>query len=262
MKRGVLENKKGQVTIFIIIGIIIVAVGLLIYSFYPQIKTSLGTAQQSPSEFIQSCIEEDIINTVGNLSMQGGSIAPVNYLLYQDSKVEYLCYTNEYLRPCEVQQPMLKSHVESEIKNNIDKKVDACFDSMQQSYTKQGFSVNLKRGNKVIELLPKRITATFNYTLTLTKGENVQKYNSFVVLLNNNLYELVAIANSIIEWEATLGGADLERYMIFYHDLKAEKISRDDKGSVYRLTDRNTGNKFQFAIRGQIWPAGYLAPKT
>jgi flagellar basal body-associated protein FliL len=51
-------SKSGQVTIFIIIAIIIVAAGLLIYSFYPQIKTSFGTQQQNPPSFIQSCIEK------------------------------------------------------------------------------------------------------------------------------------------------------------------------------------------------------------
>ncbi len=256
------RNRSGQVTIFIIIGIIIVAVGLLIYSFYPQIKTSLGTAQQSPQQFIQSCIEQDIKNAVDTLSLQGGSINATNYLLYNDSKVEYLCYTNEYYRPCEVQQPMLKSHIESEIKNQISNNVDACFTSMQQSYVKQGFSVDLKPGMKTVELFPNRIVATFNYSLTLTKGENAQKYNSFVVLVNNNLYELVSIANSIIEWEASYGDVDVATYMTYYHNLKAEKILRGNDGKIYVLTDRDTGDKFQFAIRGQIWPAGYLTPTT
>ena len=261
-KIGDLKNsKRGQVTIFIIIGIIIISIGLLIYSFYPQIKTSLGTAQQSPQQFIQSCIENDIRNAVNTLSLQGGSINATNYLIYNNSNVEYLCYTNEYYKSCEVQQPMLKSHIESEIKNNISSYVDACFTSMQQSYVKQGFSVDLKPGIKTVELFPNRIVATFNYSLSLTKGENVQKYNSFIVLLNNNLYELVSIANSILEWEATYGDVDVTTYMTYYHNLKAEKILRGNDGKVYVLTDRDTGNKFQFAVRGQIWPAGYFTPQ-
>ena len=254
--------KKGQVTVFIIIAIIIVAVAVLIYSFYPQIKTSLSVEQQNPISFIQSCIEEDITDAIDLVSLQGGSIEPKNYILYNNSKVEYLCYTLENLRTCVVQQAMLKQHVESEIKNHISENVDACFNSMKENYIKQGYSVDLKEGDKKIELLPKRVVATFNYSLTLTKGEDAQNYNSFVVMINNNLYELVAIANSILDWESTYGDAETTTYMTLYHDLKVEKDVKGDDGKVYILTDRNIGNKFQFATRGQIWPAGYAVPIT
>jgi len=255
------QNRSGQVTIFIIIAIIIVAAGILIYSFYPQIKTSLGIQQQDPQSFIQSCIENDIKDAVNNLSNQGGNIVPDNYILYDNSKVQFLCYTNEFYRPCLVQQPMLKQHIESEVVKQISANVDSCFASMKNSYIKQGYNVDLISGNKTVELLPKRIVSTFNYSLTLTKGEDVKKYNSFVVLLDNNLYELVAIANSIINWETTYGNADPTIYMTYYHDLKVEAKSLSN-GKVYILTDRNTGNKFQFAVRGQVWPAGYAIPPT
>ncbi len=254
------KNRRGQVTIFIIIAIIIVAVGILIYSFYPQIKTSLGTTQQNPQSFIQSCIEKDITDAVSKISAQGGSIAPANFIVYNNSNVEFLCYINEYYKNCQVQQPMLKQHIESQIKNQIDKNVDACFASMKSSYEKQGYTIDLKTGEKRIELLPKRIVSTFDYSLTLTKGENVQKYNPFMIVLDNNLYELTAIANSILDWETTYGDAETTTYMTYYHDLKVESILRGTEGKVYVLTDRNTGNKFQFATRGQIWPAGYLIP--
>jgi hypothetical protein len=257
--RGMI-HKRGQVTIFIIIAIIIVAVAVLIYLFYPKIKSSLSVEEQNPISFIQTCIEEDITSTVGKVSLQGGSIAPENYVLYNNSKVEYLCYTLENLRPCLIQQAMLKQHIESEIKNEISENVNNCFKSLEENYIKQGYSVDLKTGSKKIELLPKRIIATFNYSLTLTKGEDSQKYDSFIVMINNNLYELVAITNSILDWESTYGDAETTTYMTLYHDLKVEKDVKGDDGKVYILTDRNTGNKFQFATRGQIWPAGYAMP--
>ncbi len=254
-----MRNKRGQVTIFIIIGIIIVAAGVLIYSFYPQIKSTLGGEEKNPLSYIQSCLEDEIKNTAEKLSLQGGSLNPENYIMYDNSKVEYLCYTNEYYRPCVVQQPMLKQHIESEIKNEIEGDVAKCFNSLKSSYEKKGYSVELKEGTKKIELLPQRIVGTFNYSLTLTKGDT-QKYDSFLVILNNNLYELIAIANSIIEWETTYGDADVTTYMTYYHDLKVEKNLRESGEKIYVLTDRDTGTKFQFAVRSQAWPAGYANP--
>ena len=249
-------NKKGQVTIFIIIALVIVVLGILIYMFYPQIKAGLGLGPQNPTSFIQTCIEEEIKDGAEKLSLQGGSLSPEHYILYNSEKIEYLCYTGEYYKTCVVQQPMLKRHIESEIKNEIKEEVEACFNSMEESYRSQGYDVNLRKGETGIELLPKRIIATFNYSLILTKDES-EKYGSFRVVLNNNLYELISIANSIIEWETTYGDSETTIYMNYYHDLKVEKKKQSDGTTIYILTDRNTENKFQFASRSVAWPPGY-----
>ncbi len=258
MEKRFIKNKKGQVTIFIIIAVVVVVLGILIYMFYPEIKAGLGLEPKNPSAFIQSCIEEEIKIGVEKLSLQGGSLAPEHYIIYNNEKIEYLCYTNEYYKTCVMQQPMLKEHIESEIESEIKGEVKECFDSMKESYQKKGYSVNLKQGGTNIELLPKRIVATFNYSLILTK-EGTEKYEPFRVVLNNNLYELVSIANSILEWETTYGDAETTVYMNYYHDLKVEKKKQSDGTTIYILTDRNNENKFQFASRSVAWPPGYGA---
>ena len=256
--KEVMKNKSGQVTIFIIVGIIIVALSVLIYTFYPKIQSSLGIQESTPASYIQSCVEDKMKETVDLISVQGGSFDPELYTLYQDDKIEYLCYTEEYYFPCIVQQPMLKEHVESEIKEEISSTVDNCFNSLQESYVGKGYSVELRQGSKQIELLPNKVVATFNNSFTITKGDDVQNYDSFNVILNNNLYELVGIVSSIIEWETNLGEADTETYMAYYPWLKVEKILRSSGNKIYTLTDRNTGDKFRFAVLSQVWPAGYV----
>lgn len=252
------SGKKGQVTIFIIISVVVVALGVLIYMFYPQIKTTLGLTPTNPSDYMQTCIEEEIANTVEKLSLQGGSLTPEHYIIYDNEKVEYLCYTREYYKTCVMQQPMLKQHIESEIESEIREEVTDCFDSLKESYENKGYSVNLKKGEISVELLPKRIVSTFGYSLTLTK-DDTEMYDSFRVVLNNNLYELVSIANSILNWEAHYGDAEVTIYMDYYHDLKVEKKKQSEGSTVYILTDRNNENKFQFASRSVAWPPGYGA---
>jgi len=255
------DNKRGQVTIFIIVAIVIIALGILIYMFYPQVKSILGFEPETPSAFIQICLEEEIENTVEKLSLQGGSINPEHYIVYDNEKIEYLCYTNknvgEVANPtCVMQQAMLKEHIESEIENDIEVEVEDCFDDLEESYKKQGYSVDLRKGGTGIELAPKRIVATFDNSLTLTK-EGSETYGPFRVVVDNNLYELVSITNSILNWEARYGKAESTVYMNYYHDLKVEPKLQSDGTTVYILTDRNTGNKFQFASRSVAWPPGY-----
>jgi hypothetical protein len=247
--------KRGQVTIFIIIAIVIVVLIVLAFLIFPKIKTTLGLGESNPSLFIQTCMEEVIKDAVEKISLQGGSVEPGFFTLYDDQKVEYLCYTNEYYKTCVVQQPMLIEHITREIKEDIEDKADDCFNSLKESYQRQGYDVNLKKETMNVDLLPRRVIANLNYTLTLTKTDT-KRYDSFVVVLNNNLYELSAIANNILKWEATYGDAEISAYMTYYPELKVEKIIQSEGTKVYIITDRNTRNKFQFASRSVVLPAG------
>ena len=248
-------KKKGQMTIFIIIAIVVVALGALIWQFYPNIVPEVGLDTTNPQTFIQSCLEEDVESVVENLSLQGGSLEPVHFYLYDNEKIEYLCYNEEYYQTCIMQQPMLKNHIESEIKKGISAQVEACFDDLETSFEKKGYSVNLKKGGMSVELLPKKIVVNIENSLTLTK-DGVEKYDSFDVILNNNLYELVVIINSILNWEARYGDAEVTVYMNFYHNLQIEKKKQTDGTTIYILTERDSKNKFQFASRSLAWPAG------
>ncbi|MAG10993.1 hypothetical protein CMI44_01640 [Candidatus Pacearchaeota archaeon] len=249
-------NERGQTTIFIIVGILIVVFGILIFMFYPNIKSSLGVRPENPSLYIQTCLEDDIEDSVEILSSQGGSIEPEHYILYKDEKIEYLCYTNEYYKTCVVQQPMLKEHIKSEIKNNVNIKARQCFEDMKASYQGRGYRFETGDADFEVELLPKRVVVRFNNSVTLEK-EDAAIYEPLEVVFNNNLYELVSIANSILDWETNYGDAETTVYMNYYHDLKVEKKKQGDGTTIYILTDRNNGNKFQFASRSVAWPPGY-----
>ncbi len=249
------KDVKGQTTIFIIIGIIIVALAVLIYFLYPKIRTGVGGVE-NPYTFIQSCLEDKITDVVDILSLTGGSVSPVHYIIYNGEKIEYLCYTNEYYKTCVMQQPFLKEHIEEEIRKEINIESGKCFDNLKKSYENKGYSIELRRGSMAVELLPKRIVVNFNNTMTATK-DSTEKYESFRVIVNNNLYEFVSIANSILNWEARYGDAETTLYMTYYKDLKVEKKVQEDGSTIYILTDRNNGNKFQFASRSVAWPPGY-----
>ncbi len=251
-------NKRGQLTIFVILAIIIFVLGILLYMFYPEVSGFFGGGEENPTRFIQSCIDENdkFEKVVQTISLQGGSMNPQHYVFYKNTNIEYLCYTNEDYNTCVVQQPMLDSHIESEIEKELSDEVDVCFDKLEDSFKKRGYIVNLKRGINDVELLPDKIVFTFNNSLTLTK-QDTKEYGSFVITLNNNLYELVSMANSIISSETVYGDAETTTYMNYYHDKKVEKTKLSDGTAVYVISERNTGNKFQFASRSLTWPPGY-----
>lgn len=252
-KRG----KRGQITIFIIVAMVVVLVAILIFMFRANISEALGIGEsQSPSEYMRTCLSEKIDSVQENIARQGGNMEPEFYYQYQGDKLTYLCYQEEYYLPCIVQQPLLINHINEEIEREISSEVNVCLDSLKETYEKKGYVVQNQLGDINVELLPKRILVTVDSKLTLTK-DTTNVYPPLRIDLNNNLYELASIAESIVQFESTYGDSEVTTYMDFYRDLKAEKLKQTDGTTVYILTNRDTGEVFQFASRGLAWPPGY-----
>ena len=243
------EGKRGQLTIFIIVAILVIAIVALFFAF-PKLRTAVGVEKlETPENFIQTCLQDTIKENVEIISSQGGSLEPEFSYLYKDNKLKYLCYNNEYYKPCIPQISFLRDYIEDEIKKSIEEDVDFCFNSLKEDYNNRGYITNFKEGDIIVELLPKKIVTTINHEFVFSKDENTQRRETFRVVLNNNLYELTAIAQNIIEWETIYGGADCDSYMDVYSKMLCEKYPQTDDTTVYILTDKDTENKFQFALR-------------
>lgn len=250
------SNKKGQVTLFIILALVIAVAGVVIYWFYPQLQVTVGFGARNPTEFIQFCLEDELTDNVEQISIHGGSLNPEHYFLYEGEKIEYLCYTEKDYETCTMQRPFLRQDIEAELARGISEASRTCFEELKESYRRQGYTVNLNQGDIEVKLAPEKIITSFDNTLTLTK-EDSERYTDFSIVVNNNLYELVSIAISILNYEAAYGDSETTVYMNFYHDLKVEKKKQGDGTTIYILTNRDSGDKFQFASRSVAWPSGY-----
>jgi len=84
-----------------------------------------------------------------------------------------------------------------------------------------------------------------------------QQFARFNVKVNAPTYDMVMIATSILQFETKYGDADVSSMMAFYPDYIITKIKRGDGTTVYFLEHKELGNKFQFASKSLVWPAGY-----
>jgi len=249
------HSKRAQITIFIIIAILIVAAIVLAVYFYPQIKTRFFVGFE-PNSYLTSCIEKDLNSAKNEVIKQGGSINPENYVLYENNKVEYLCYTNESYATCVMQQPMLLQHVESEIERKIDARVKTCAENLRAEFERNGYSISAGQLKYIVLIVPKKIVLQLNYPITATK-EGTKTYKEFTAESKSGLYDLIMIATSILNFEARYGEASSDIYMTYYPSMKVEKKEISEKGTVYILTDRESQEAFYFASKSLPWPQGY-----
>ena len=251
-KRNIVKSKRSQVTIFIIVAIVIVAV--LIILFYPRLKRIVVPG--TPSLQLQDCFEDKIGEAIELVSKRGGSIEPVNAIMYKGEKREYLCYTNQYYQTCVMQQPLLRQHVEREILDFIKPEVSNCVNNLKEDFDKRGFSVSSGKEDVSISIVPNNIKVVVT-GFSATKGDTGESYKDFQARYKSDLYDLLMISTSILNWEARYGDSDITTYMTYYPDIKVEKYKQGEGSTIYILTNRNTEDKFVFASRSLAWPAGY-----
>jgi len=250
-----MRGKKGQISMFIIIAIIIAVV--LVVLFIPRYGLLSVFRAIEPASYMQGCVEDSLREAVELVSEVGGSLEPVNTIMYNGKEIEYLCYTNKYYKTCVMQQPLLIEHVKYEILRYIEPKVKSCMNNLKTEMEKKGYSVSVGEGEVDIEIIPKKIFVDIQADMTISKGEETTGYKQLRISYNSQLYRLLAIAVSILNWEARYGDADITSYMYYYPDLKVEKYKQMEGSKIYILTHRESGERFVFATRSLSWPPGY-----
>ena len=245
-----MDNKKGQLTLFIIIAVVIVSV--LIFLFLPNIKSIF--VPSTPSEKLQDCVEKSLKEAVELTSKRGGSISPVNSIMFKDEKVEYLCYTNQYYKTCINQQPLLRQHVEREVLDYIKLNSQQCIENLKNNLRSKGYSVSSGAGELSVSIVPNNVKVVAS-GFSAVKGETGEKYDKFEAGIKSELYDLIMLTTSILNWEARYGDSDITTYMMYYPNVKVEKYKQEDGSKIYILTSGE--NKFVFASRSLSWPAGY-----
>ena len=251
-----MSNKKGQVAIFVIIAVVIVAI-IMILLFKPKLPFSGTTNELSPVSYLKSCLENDLRENINLLSESGGYTNPEGVLEYQGEKIKYLCYTAEFYKTCVVQQPLIKEHFEIELSNLMKTKLNECMQSLKSEYEKRGNEISIGNGDSKVSFNPNNVLISFTTPITITKNDETRSFNGFEVEIESKMYDLLMIAVSIIDYESTLGDSETTLFMQYYPDLKIEKTKLSDGSKVYRVTDVVTKETFRFASRSLSWPPGY-----
>lgn len=253
-----IKNKRGQVTIFIIIALVIVALVVLLSYFWNDVKTF--TQETNPQTFLETCLDEPMKQATSRVLLAGGVAENKNYYFYKNHKIEYLCYTNEYYKTCVLQQPFLKETVNKEISNLLRPLVNTCLESLRSEMQSKGFTINAQRplADSRLNISDRKMELIINYPISFTKTDSSSSYTTFKIVKKSEVYSLLMSAVYILNWEARYGDFDTLSFMMSYPDLRLEKQKQSDGSKIYLLSSRSTGEEFYFASRSISWPAGLV----
>jgi len=255
VKRG----KKGQVAVFVIIALVIVFA--ILFFFFIRRPVSIEIEEEfSVDSFVKTCIDDAVQQALAIMLPQGGYIEPDNYKLYRDNKVEYLCYTNQYYKPCVNQEPLYLNHIENEISRFITPKINECFFQLEQELRRRKYSFEQETGGTEIKLEEGRIIVDVDRGVTYSK-DSVQTIDSFSFKFATRVYDLVKVAREIANQEAQFCTFNVASYTTTYPDFSIEEKNigfRETSSSVYIIKDKRTQEELFIAIRSCEIPPGLL----
>jgi len=254
-------KKRGQVTIFIITGILIITAVALFFLFRQGMIPGIGEKpEENPRGFLEVCIEDKLIEGVELISLQGGYLEnPLNktFMFVEEGvfrDISYLCYTQNNYVPCVNQEPMLIQHLKQEIKDYISDDVETCWDNLVLSLEDKYDVVNVEEyGDFEIRLAPKKIIIDIDRKIILTKSGETTEQENLEMIIPSRFYDLAIVAQKIFSKEAVSCDFDNLRFMIFYPEFKIHRfLITSDSTKIYTIEHRNSKEKFRFAVRGCV----------
>jgi len=249
-------SKRGQVAVFVILALVIVAV-VLVIAFYPKIKLPGGAgATPDPQQYLTTCLEPFVHSSLERLSRQGGMQEPLGFIVHNDTKIPYFCYTSEYYKPCMVQQPNVVGLFSRELGQAVVNEARTCVQNFKEEYEGQGYTISTSTVALNVSFAPKQVNVQLLAPMTITK-EFSKTYTSTDLSFESSMYDLLALAENIVSFESTYGDSETTLYLRYYPNIRIDKLRLGEGSKIYTISDVITGEHFTFASRGLAWPPGY-----
>jgi hypothetical protein len=248
-------NKRGQVTIFIILALIIVIGFFIIFLLRHPPETKLFD-ENNPQAYIESCVREATEDAIELIDMHGGDVEPKGFTLHENIERIYLCYTDEFFARCVNQRPLLVEHIEREITDYIRPRIENCFATLEKGLESRYDIVTSDDLNIVTKLQTKNVVVKIDKDFKMTRDDMSREYNHFEMHMVHPIYNFAEIAMEIVDQEIKYCHFEDVGFMILHPRYDIKYFIYGDSDIVYQIEEIATKQKFTFAVRGCIIPAG------
>lgn len=248
--------KKGQVTVFVIVGIIVITIFMLLYVYSKDLaKISMGTknTQTRVSEVfdaiqkdqIEKCINSETKKAVQLFLDNGGTFEMSNYVTYHTKKVNVLCQAIPGKTQC-MQNPLFLNVVSEKFAQKLKKKIFDCIDL--SVYKKSDMIIETGNLNVSVEIGKKNLVVHVNYPLTVSAGIVNFSRSDFVYNVNVPLGEIIKITNDVLKYEARNGGLDIIMYTVDNAFKYVIQLKWQYPNKIYFVGLRDSNYKLNFAV--------------
>ncbi len=254
-------NKVGQISMWIIIGVLLVASIILFLMLGEKETPEIGTQghpEVASENILKQCTEEYTEEIIDLLLPQGGFASPKNYELFNGTPVEYLCENAGFYSPCVNQHPVLMKEIKNQIDGYVTERIENCFNDAKKETEKRGGKMTLSSAPAEVDVVLGQDQVKIIATKTVTTEEMGEKktVEKIEIDIKSPVYNLAMIAMEIAAQEADYCYFEYVGYRILYPRYKIVPHRMSKPTKIYQITDTMSGKTMNIAIRSCAIPAG------
>ena len=253
-------KKRGQATLLITLGIIIIILLSLIFYFRssfispPKIE-DLQKETDCPQRVVTDCIGKVAPDYIELLGKQGGYLTTPQdtFRLFNGTRVSILCYNILGRDEC-INRMLTKEEMERQLENSLNFALQSCINVQNCRRFGQGYSIQTSKNPKTdVNIENDKVIVKVNYPVTLLSRTGAQlTIQDFSASLDYPLGRLYDTAvNEIIDTEAEFGNFEQLLYMIAHKGQILIDLKKPYPDKLYILRTNNNPFKFQFFIQGE-----------
>ncbi len=255
-------NKRGQVSIFVVLGIVVVILVALVLIgrqtiFLPTTPESLGNIRDDINQHITECITDGDVtdDPVIQIGLQGGYLNPGidTYRLFNDTTVSYLCYNMNNTEQCR-NRLLLLNTMEEQLNEALKPKLISCIGDVQSYARLKPIIIETPKPLTVsTEINQENIQVHVNYPIIIKskRNDNQVQQEVFTDVLDYPLGDLYFVAQAVLEQETTTGDFDPLIYMLAKRGEYIIVKQRPYPDELYQIKRNDNDYMFQFFVQGQ-----------
>ncbi|MCA9485376.1 MAG: hypothetical protein KC506_00865 [Nanoarchaeota archaeon] len=254
-----IKLRKGQVGIWVILGVVILALVIFLFYFRGEINPEVVPTGESLNEktFIERCVEENVNEATEILLPQGGFVNPVNSRKYNRTEVEYLCENKGNYETCINQHPLLIKEIEKEIDNYISPRIENCFEELVSESQKDGVEAVIGSGSNIeVNLVQDKVIVSVDKKITFIENGQNRDVRDYKIEVVNSAYNLAVIAMEIAGQEAKHCYFEYVGFGAIYPRYKIKPFGISDSTTIYEIRDNKSNQIMRIAVRSCAIPPG------
>lgn len=242
------EVKRGQVTIFIIVAVLIVVAVSLYFVFREKIDLNGVDSEIEPvHDFVIDCVEETGENALRKIGEQGGHFFIFDEPTLANLKVPYYIYNGENYVPS-------MDEIERELSFFINEEMSFCILNFKDF--RDEFNISHELNGVVVDVLNEAVIFRLDYPIYLIKEDEGFEFNEFEVSVPVRLGVIYDVVLEIVsEQEAHLDSICLSclHDLEMENELDIEMIDYGEGVALFTIVDdkfeiNNEVYEFSFAI--------------
>ena len=201
--------KRGQVSVFVIIGTVILLAMVFVFVLFRSFQEKAREIT-NPQEYLRSqlgdikkvvnkCIDDSSRSALNQLYLQGGYFNPTKYLDYHGNKTTFLCYKVKDNLPC-YNMMFTRQDVANQLKPKLEQDVRSCIDL--SSFRDKDYTLTTGEYNLDFTFSDEALLVNVNYPVTLTKGNITQTEDRFTKEVRTNFWNVAALASQVVGMES------------------------------------------------------------